>query len=496
MNDEVRGEHDEARSGESDTGDNPAGDDQVDDDRIDGEHDPYAAATAAMSRGGFTEDPVRVAARMDAGDPLVELADRFAVPDDRLYMDGNSLGPASDAALASLERVVEEWRELLIGGWTDAEPPWFDVGERLGAALAPLVGARSEEVVVGNSITVNIHTLVGTFLDALLAGDGPERADHPAADGAWDTDVDPAVLVNELDFPSDHYAIRAQLRQRGIDPDEKLRVVESRDGRTIDPRDVEAALNAHDDVGIVFMPTALYRSGQLFDVDRIATAAHAHGAYAGVDAAHSVGAVPHTFDDAGVDFAVWCTYKYLNAGPGSVGALFVAERHHERTPALTGWWGHEKATQFEMNAQFTPAETAGAWQIGTPPLFAAAPLEGSIEVLREAGIDRVRAKSLALTDFLIALVDERLEAVSVGTPRGHDARGGHVALEHPDARQLSEALTERGVVVDFRPPNVVRVCPAAPYTSFADVLEVVDQIETILETGAHEAYEVSEGGVT
>ena len=458
--------------------------------------DPYAPARAALDRGGLGSDPAAVAARLDADDPLSGFADRFSTPEDGLYMDGNSLGPASDAALASLNRVVEEWRELLIGGWTDADPPWFEVGERIGTALAPLVGATPEEVVVGNSITVNVHTLVGTFLDELLAGNGPDRAGSAAADGNWDPDVDPAVLVNELDFPSDHYAIRAQLRTRGIDPDEKLRVVGSRDGRTIDPADVEAALEAHDDVGIVFMPTALYRSGQLFDVERITEAAHEAGAYAGFDAAHSVGAVPHAFDDAGVDFAVWCTYKYLNAGPGSIGALFVAERHHGLTPALAGWWGHEKATQFEMNMTYTPAESAGAWQIGTPPLLAAAPLEGAVETVREAGIERIRAKSLALTDFLIGLVDERLPEVSIGTPRAHDARGGHVALEHPDARQLSEALTDRGVVVDFRPPNVVRVCPAAPYTAFADVLAVVDRIETILDAGTHEEYVVSEGGVT
>ena len=451
-------------------------------------------------------DPAVLAARLDDGDPLSSVADRYHVPGDVLYMDGNSLGPASDAALASLDRVIEEWRELLIGGWTDADPPWFTMGERLGDALAPLVGADPEEVVVGNSITVNIHTLVGTFLDRLLAGNGPEREGLPAADGTWegdgtraadgDPEADPAILVNELDFPSDHYAIRAQLRQRGIDPDEKLRVVPSRDGRTIDPRDIEAALDAHDDIGIVWMPTALYRSGQLFDVARITEAAHEAGAYTGFDAAHSVGAVPHEFGEAGVDFAVWCTYKYLNAGPGSIGALYVAERHHGLTPALAGWWGHEKDTQFEMNMEYTPADSAGAWQIGTPPLFAAAPLEGSIELLREAGIDRLRAKSLALTDFLIGLVDERLPEVAVGTPREHAARGGHVALEHPDAERLSAALTDRGVVVDFRPPNVVRVCPAAPYTSFADVLEVVDEIEAILDSGAYEAYETSDGGVT
>ncbi|MDB2238870.1 kynureninase [Halorubrum ezzemoulense] len=468
--------------------------------------DPYAPARDALAGEGLgaddgeDADPAVLAARLDEDDPLASFADRYRVPDGVLYMDGNSLGPASDAALASLDRVVDEWRELLISGWTDADPPWFDVGERLGDALAPLVGAEPSEVVVGNSITVNIHTLIGTFLDELLAGNGPEREDVAAADGEWAPDgapdADPAVLVNELDFPSDHYALRAQLRQRGIDPDEKLRVVPSRDGRTIDPRDIEAALAAHGDVGIVFMPTALYRSGQLFDVERIATAAHEAGAYAGFDAAHSAGAVPHAFGDAGVDFAVWCTYKYLNAGPGSIGALFVAERHHGLDPALAGWWGHEKATQFEMNMTFTAADSAGAWQIGTPPLLSAAPLEGSVELLREAGIDRLRAKSLALTDFLIALVDDRLPGVSVGTPREHAARGGHVALEHPEAERLSEALNDRGAVVDFRPPNVVRVCPAASYTSFADVLEVVDEIEAILDSGAHEAYATGEGGVT
>ena len=475
--------------------------------------DPYAPARDALAgdgpAGGAADgdatdfddaDPAVLAARLDDADPLSAFADRYHVPEGVLYMDGNSLGPASDAALASLDRVVDEWRERLIAGWTDADPPWFDAGERLGDALAPLVGAEPDEVVVSNSITVNVHTLVGTFLDELLAGNGPDREGVAAADGTWppngDPDADPAVLVNDLDFPSDHYAIRAQLRQRGIDPDEKLRVVPSRDGRTIDPRDVEAALEAHDDVGIVWMPTALYRSGQLFDVSRIAAAAHEAGAYVGFDAAHSAGAVPHEFDEAGVDFAVWCTYKYLNAGPGSIGALYVAERHHGLTPALAGWWGHEKATQFEMNMTFTAADSAGAWQIGTPPLLSAAPIEGSVELLREAGLRRVRKKSLALTDFLIALVDDRLPEVSVGTPREHDARGGHVALEHTDAERLSAALKDRGVVVDFRPPNVVRVCPAAPYTSFADVLSVVDQIEAILESGAHESYATNEGGVT
>ncbi|MFB6236041.1 MAG: kynureninase [Halopenitus sp.] len=470
---------------------------------------PETAPYAGASDPG--PDAAATARDLDDADPLSTFADRFHVPEGTLYADGNSLGPASDAALASLDRVVDEWRDQLIEGWTDADPPWFEIGERLGDRVAPLVGAEESEVVVGNSITVNIHTLVGTFLDELLAGNGPDVDGVDAANGEFNPgnpgsevdgdgnvnrngDAAPAILVNELDFPSDHYAIRAQLRQRGIDPERKLRVVESRDGRTIHTADVEVALEEHDDVGIVFMPTALYRSGQLFDVERIAKAAHANGAYVGFDAAHTVGAVPHRFSEVDVDFAVWCSYKYLNAGPGAVAGLYVNERHHGLTPALAGWWGHEKETQFELNMTYTPAESAGAWQIGTPPLLAAAPLEGALNVLADAGIDRVRAKSLALTDFLIALVDERLPAVEVGTPRDHDARGGHVALEHPEAYRVSQALKDEGVIVDFRPPNVVRICPAPLYTSFAETLAMVETLEAILAEERYKAFPAQEGG--
>ncbi|MEF8851079.1 MAG: kynureninase [Haloarculaceae archaeon] len=412
----------------------------------------------------------------DDADPLGAFRERFDVPAD-LYLDGNSLGPVSDAAADALDRAVEEWRDLGIEAWTEADRPWFYYGESLGADLAPLVGADTAEVVVANSTTVNVHTLVGTFLDA--------RGDRP-----------PGVLVNELDFPTDHYAIRAQLRQRGFDPDERLHVVESRDGRTIDEADVEAAV-AERDVGIVFMPSVLYRSGQLLDVERITGAAHDHGALAGFDLAHSVGAVPHDLSAHGVDFAVWCSYKYLNAGPGAIAGLYVADRHFGTEPALAGWWGHEKATQFEMRETFTPADSAGAWQTGTVPVLSAAPLAGSLELLDEAGIDAVREKSLALTGYLVSLVDERLADLgcSVGTPRDPDRRGGHVAIEHSDAERVSEALRERGVVVDFRPPNVVRVCPAPLYTRFVDVWEFVERLRALLESGAYEGVDAG-GDVT
>lgn len=435
------------------------------------------------SESTFTRGDAR---QRDGRDPLAGFQTRFNVPDAQ-YMDGNSLGPISDAAVVSLLRVIEEWRELGIRGWTDANPDWFHTGERLGNDLAPVLGARPEEVVVANSTTTNIHTLIGTFLDTLP---GTPAGPDPPADP-------PAVLVNELDFPTDHYAIRAQFRSRGIDPDEKLVEVNSRDGRTIDEADVEAALAQRDDIKIVFLPAVLYRSGQLFDIERITSAAHAHGALAGFDLAHSVGVVPHELDDAGVDFAVWCSYKYLNAGPGAIAGLFVADRHFGTTPALPGWWGHEKETQFEMRSTFTPAHSAGAWQIGTIPVLSAAPLEGSLEILHDAGIRAVRQKSVNLTSYLIDLVDTRLpDTFNVGSPRDPDRRGGHVAVEHPEAYRVAEALRDRGVVVDFRPPNVIRICPAPLYVSYEDVWLVIDELREIAQTHAYEAYDPPSGGVT
>jgi kynureninase len=421
-------------------------------------------------------DSLAAARERDRADPLADLRERFHLPTE-LYMDGNSLGPLSTDAERTLDRVVDEWRERGIEGWTDADPPWFGYAEELGDRLAPLVGADEEEVAVGNSTTVNVHTLVGTFLDSVAGAGDPGK-----------------VLVNDLDFPTDHYAIRAQFRQRGLDPDEHLLAVESRDGRTIAEADVEAALETHD-VSIVFMPGVLYRSGQLLDMERIAAAAHDHDALVGFDLAHSVGVVPHHLREWGADFAVWCHYKYLNAGPGAVAGLYVAREHFGTTPALAGWWGHEKGTQFEMNPEFTPADSAGAWQIGTPPLLSAAPLEGALDVIEEAGIEAVRAKSLALTDTLVARVED-LPEYEVGTPREHARRGGHVAVEHEEGYRVGEALKARDVVVDFRPPNVVRVCPSPLYTSFEDVWRVGDHLEAVLADREYERFDPRGDGVT
>jgi len=430
---------------------------------------------AGVTRWGMDEfDASRSAARMrDAESSLTGLRERFSTPEGTVYMDGNSLGVHGEDAAVALERAVDQWRELGIEAWTEADPPWFDYGERLGDRLADVVGAKPSECVAANSTTVNIHALVGTFLDA--------------ADGT-------RVVVNELDFPTDHYAIRAQLEARGLDPVENLVAVESDDGRTIETDAIEAAVD--DDTAIVFMPSVLYRSGQLFDLEAVTDVAHEHDAFAGFDLAHSVGVVPHDLHFDGVDFAVWCSYKYLNAGPGAIAGLYVHEDHFDLDPALPGWWGHESATQFDLRPEFTPAPDASAWQIGTVPVFSAAPLFGTLDVVEAAGIDELRAHSVSLTRYLISLVDEHLPECTVGSPREADRRGGHVAVEHPEAGALSRALRDRGVVVDYRPPNVVRVAPSPYFVGYEDVWQAVDELRVVLEEDAHADYAAEADSVT
>jgi len=247
-----------------------------------------------------------------------------------------------------------------------------------------------------------------------------------------------------------------------------------------------------DRVALVVLPAVLYRSGQLLDLERLTRAARARGITIGFDCAHSVGAVPHRLHDWGVDFAFWCTYKYLNGGPGAVGSLFVHERHFGTRPGLAGWWGHHKARQFDMALRFEQAPGAGAWQIGTPPVLGAAALYGALRILQEAGIDAIRAKSLDQTGYLMFLVDELLSQApygfSIGTPREAARRGGHVAVEHPDAIRIAKALKARGVVPDFRPPNVIRLAPIALYTTYVELWQTVQTLREIVDSGEVERF--------
>lgn len=405
---------------------------------------------------------------LDRADELAAFRDRFYIPDGVIYLDGNSLGLLSRDAEESLLQTLDQWKTLGIDGWLQADPPWFYLGEDLGRQSAHLVGAAEDEVVVAGTTTVNLHALAATF----YRPDGERRK----------------IVAGELDFPSDIYALEAQIRLRGGDPEVDLIKVASRDGRTIEEDDIIAALD--ESVALVLLPSVQYRSGQLFDMERLTAAAHERGIVIGWDCCHSAGVIPHQFDEWGVDFAFWCNYKYLNSGPGSVASLYVNRRHFGTTPALPGWWGYRKDRQFDMLHTFEGADGAGAWQISTVTVLSAAPLIGSLRIFREAGIERVRAKSLQLTRYLAELVEAAgltspHYGYQIGTPREDHRRGGHVALEHSHAPQIARALKARKVIPDFRPPNIVRLAPVPLYTSFTDVWQTVQHLREIVDSGEY-----------
>lgn len=411
------------------------------------------------------------AAALDGADALAAFRERFYLPEGGLYFDGNSLGLLSRDAEAAVLRTLNEWKALGIEGWLGAPQPWYYLGETLGRLSAPLIGADPEEVVVTGTTTMNLHALIATFYQP--------------------TEARRKIVATALDFPSDLYALRSQITLRGGDPDSDLVLVDSADGRTVDEASIITALDGT--TAVLLLPSVLYRSGQLFDMARLTRAAHECGALVGFDCCHSIGTIPHYFDEWDVDFACWCNYKYLNNGPGGTAGLYVNRRHFGRTPGLAGWWGSHKERQFDMATGFDAAPDAGAWQISTIQVLSAAPLQGSLAIFAEAGIAAVRAKSLELTGYLIALLEANgLTAAPysfrIGTPREEARRGGHVALEHDDAPRIVKALKARGVVPDFRPPDVIRLAPIALYTSFTDVWHLVQHLRAIVDSGEHETF--------
>ena len=413
-----------------------------------------------------TNSPEVHALAKDAADPLAGFRERFFVQPGTMYLDGNSLGLLSRDAEGAVLRALEAWKVHGIHGWMNADPPWFTLGESLGERMAKLVGAEADSVIVTGTTTVNLHQMLATF----YRPEGERRK----------------IVATSMDFPSDVYALQSQIRLQGGDPERDLVLVASRDGRMIDEADLIAAMT--DDVALLMVPTVLYRSGQLLDIATLAAVAQEREVTIGVDAAHSVGALPHAFAAWDIDFAIWCSYKYLNAGPGAVGALYVNPKHFDRLPALAGWWGYRKDKQFEMAHQWEGAAGAGAWQISTVPLLSSSALLGSMAITEEAGIEAIRAKSLAQTDYVIELIEssglgDRPYEYRIGTPRDHARRGGHVAVEHDDGARISIALRNRGIVVDFRQPDVIRIAPIALYTTWHELWLTVQALLEIIDTG-------------
>lgn len=390
-----------------------------------------------------------------------QVKSEFYINEGVVYLDGNSLGLCSKPAEAKTLEVMEVWKQSGIDIWQVQDGKYFLYPSFLAKKLAPLIGADPTEVTIANSTTVNIHQAIATFY-------------QPTHDRY-------KILVDELNFPSDIHAVKSQLRLQGYFPDEALKVVKSRDGKTLATEDILEAMT--EDVALVLLPAVLYRSAQLLDLDTISAAGRERGIIVGWDLCHSIGAIDHNFSRTQPDFAIWCNYKYLSAGPGAIGGMYVNSRHLDKEVGLAGWQGGRKATMFQMDHTHDPSPDADRFLIGTPSILAMAGLEGVLELYERVGMERVRARSLELTRYLMDQVDQHLSefGFQFGNPMDDAKRGGHVALEHDKAYQICQALKAAKVIPDFREPNVIRLAPVALYVDEADIDEFVKRLESIMK---------------
>jgi len=410
------------------------------------------------------------AAALDAADPLRQLRDQFLIPQhdgaDQAYFVGNSLGLQPRGAQAMVQEVLDLWARIAVEGHFTGPTHWMNYHRLVRDSLARVVGALPVEVVAMNTLSVNLQLMMVSFY-------------RPTA-------ARPAILIEAGAFPTDRHAVESQILFHGFDPATDLIEVQPDEANgTISMAAIERAIAEHGKrVALVLWPGVQYRSGQVFDLDAITRLARAQGANVGFDLAHSVGNVPLTLHDTAPDFAVWCHYKYLNGGPGAVAGCFVHERHARNAslPRFAGWWGHEQATRFQMAPEFVPELGAEGWQLSNPPVLGLAPLRASLELFGRAGMPALRAKSLQLTWHLEALVLARLSNVlQIVTPTEPERRGCQLSLRvtggRTQGRALFEHLQSKGVLGDWREPDVIRISPTPMYNRHDDILRFVAEVE-------------------
>jgi kynureninase len=389
-----------------------------------------------------------------------------------VYLCGNSLGLQPRRAAQDLGRFMSEWQRLGVLGYHDREADWLNLHERLAPAVAMLAGAEPAEVIVMNSLTINLHLLMASFYR-------PTRERH-------------VVLIEQGAFPSDRYAVVSQLAWHGLRRADSLVEIAPRAGeQNLRHEDLTGAIERLGSrLALVLLPGIQYLTGQRLDMPRLADAAHRAGAVIGLDLAHAIGNLPLALHDWGVDFAVWCSYKYLNGGPGATAGAFVHERHFEAgLPRLAGWWGNELESRFEFADEFRPYRGAAGWQVSNHPLLGMVPLESSFALFEAAGMPALRARSVALTGWLERLLDERLAGrMEILTPRDPEERGAQLSVRLRGARgsgrALFERLLERGLTCDWREPDVIRLAPAPLYNSWEDCWRAVELIEEALNAQA------------
>jgi kynureninase len=414
-----------------------------------------------------TED---FAKRLDERDPLAHFRDRFALPERGdvpvLYFNGNSLGLMPKAARELVVDELNDWAALAVDAHFAGKTPWFSYHEVLREPSARLVGGHASEVVTMNGLTVNLHLMMATFFRPV----GSRRK----------------ILIEDGAFPSDTYAAQTQLHLHGIDPVDGLIRVAPRPGEALLRTEdlVELIERCGSEIAVVLLPGVQYYTGQLLDIAAVTKAARRKGCVAGWDLAHAAGNVPLKLHDWDVDFAAWCSYKYLNAGPGAIAGCFVHERHgrNQTLRRMGGWWGNDPATRFRMHEErdFVPRAGADGWQVSNPPILAMAPLRASLAIFDEAGMDALRRKSVVLTGYLEWLLDQaphkRFEVI---TPGNSGERGCQLSLRILDRpEETLRAIEAGGVVCDFRPPDVVRVAPVPLYNTFHEVWRFVHLLQS------------------
>jgi kynureninase len=410
----------------------------------------------------FSSDEV-FALRMDAEDPLRAFRGRFHVPRSRggeplIYFVGNSLGLMPKATRGVVAQELDDWAALGVDAHLEGSTPWYSYHETVRAGAARLVGGKPGEVVCMNSLTVNLHLMMATFYR-------PTKSRFK-------------ILMEEPAFPSDTYAVKSQIAHHGFHPNESLLLARPEEGEfTVRSEEIEDMLEKHgDEIALVLFAGVNFFTGQLFDIAKITAAAQQRGCLVGIDLAHAIGNVPLSLHDWNVDFAVWCSYKYLNSGPGAVAGAFVHERHatNRELPRFAGWWGNDPATRFRMHLQpdFVPVLAADAWAISNPPILSMAPLRSSFAIFDEAGgMKPLRKRSQKLTGYLQFLLDQLgSESFTVITPRAPRERGCQLSvLAHERPQELFANLEAANVKCDFREPNVIRAAPTPLYNTFHEV---------------------------
>ena len=403
------------------------------------------------------------AKQLDAEDPLRSYREKFHIPLGKngkplIYFAGNSLGLMPRSAREFVDQELEDWAELGVDAHLEAKTPWYTYHEPLREPMARIVGARPVEVICMNSLTVNLHLMMATFYR-------PTKSRFK-------------ILMEDPAFPSDTYAIKSQIRHHGLDPKDALVLASPRKGEfTVQTYDVVELIEKNrDGLAIVWIAGVNFFTGQLFDMPAITKAAQKHGIVVGFDLAHAAGNVPLSLHDWNVDFAVWCSYKYLNAGPGAIAGAYLHQRHATNTklPRFAGWFGNDPNTRFQMQLEpeFIPVASADAWQVSNPPIFSMAPLRASLAVFDQAGgMKPLRGKSVKLTDYLEFLLSQLgSKRFTVITPSNTSARGCQLSiLAHEHPKELFKNLGVAGVKCDFREPNVIRVAPTPLYNTFHEV---------------------------